>query len=137
MRGYTVEMSFLMPVLLLIIMSSIFGAFYYHDKNIIGSAAYETVVVGSNRARERAGVEDAELETLFLERIKGKCILFSASQVIVSVEVEKEEITLEAKAVKGKMTVTAEKRMPVTEPERRIREIKKGKDLLHGKEGNN
>ncbi len=135
MRGYTVEMSFLMPILLLLIMSSIFGAFYYHDKNVIASAAYETVVQGSNKARERDGVEAEELEALFQERIKDKCILFAGAEV--SVSVEEDEIVVNAKASKNKMAVTVEKRMPVTDPEKRIREIKKGKDLLHGKDSNN
>ncbi len=135
MRGYTVEMSFLMPILLLLIMSSILGAFYYHDKNVIASAAYETVVQGSNKARERDGVEAEELEALFRERIKDKCILFSGAEV--SASIEEEEIVVTAKASKRKMVVTVEKKMPVTDPEKRIREIKKGKDLLHGKESNN
>lgn len=135
MRGYTVEMSFLMPILLLLIMSSIFGAFYYHDKNVIASAAYETVVQGSNKARERDGVEAEELEALFQERIKDKCIFFAGAEV--SVSVEEDEIVVNAKASKNKMAVTVEKRMPVTDPEKRIREIQKGKDLLHGKDSNN
>lgn len=52
-RGYTVEMSFLMPIIMLLVMSSIYAFFYYHDKNIIAGAAYETAVVGSNKAREK------------------------------------------------------------------------------------
>ena len=40
---------------MLLVMSSIYAFFYYHDKNIIAGAAYETAVVGSNKAREKAG----------------------------------------------------------------------------------
>lgn len=58
MRGYTVEMSFLMPIIMLLVMSSIYAFFYYHDKNIIAGAAYETAVVGSNKAREKTGFTD-------------------------------------------------------------------------------
>ena len=57
MRGYTVEMSFLTPIIMLLVMSSIYAFFYYHDKNIIAGAAYETAVVGSNKARERLDLE--------------------------------------------------------------------------------
>ena len=87
MRGYTVEMSFLMPIIMLLVMSSIYAFFYYHDKNIIAGAAYETAVVGSNKAREKpgsqtgtgdkSGTDAAELETLFQSRVNGKCILLS------------------------------------------------------------
>lgn len=129
------EMAFLMPVILLIIMSSIWGAFYYHDKNIIASAAYETVVAGSNKAREGEGARQSELEQLFQERTKGKCIFFSGAEA--AVVVEEKEITVTARAGKRKMSITVEKKMPVTDPEKKIREIKKGKDLLHGEESNN
>lgn len=62
MRGYTVEMSFLMPIIMLLVMSSIYAFFYYHDKNIIAGAAYETAVVGSNKAERKTGVHRPELE---------------------------------------------------------------------------
>ena len=96
MRGYTVEMSFLTPIIMLLVMSSIYAFFYYHDKNIIAGAAYETAVVGSNKAREkpdsqtgsgdRSGTDVAELETLFQSRVNGKCILLSTIQGQVTVE---------------------------------------------------
>ena len=59
--------------------------FYYHDKNIIAGAAYETAVVGSNKAREkpdsqtgsgdRSGTDVAELETLFSKSREWKVYL--------------------------------------------------------------
>ena len=49
----TVELSFLMPIILLLIMSSILAAFYFHDKNVLAGAAYETAVVGSTKIREK------------------------------------------------------------------------------------
>ena len=61
MRGYTVEMSFLTPIIMLLVMSSIYAFFYYHDKNIIAGAAYETAVVGAIR-REKNRVRRPELE---------------------------------------------------------------------------
>lgn len=85
MRGYTVEMSFLTPIIMLLVMSSIYAFFYYHDKNIIAGAAYETAVVGSNKAREKPGSQTgtgdksgtgaAELETLFQKSCEWKVYL--------------------------------------------------------------
>ena len=49
----TVEMSFLMPMVLFLIMGCILTAFYYHDKNILSGAAYETAVVGSTRREKK------------------------------------------------------------------------------------
>lgn len=133
MRGYTVEMSFLMPVILLLVMSSMYAFFYYHDKNIISGAAYETVIVGSNKAREQKSGETAdteELELLFQNRVKGKCILLTGIHGQVSIE--EDEICVQAQASWKRMRLNVEKRAAVTEPEKKLRDIKKIKGLVNG-----
>ena len=72
----TVEMSFLMPMIMFLIMGCILAVFYYHDKNILSGAAYETAVVGSTKARAKDGIKEGELEMLFYQRAKDKCIIF-------------------------------------------------------------
>lgn len=81
----TVEMSFLMPMILFLIMGCILAVFYYHDKNILSGAAYETAVAGSTKAREKGGVTKEELEQLLQDRVRGKCILFSRVQAAATV----------------------------------------------------
>lgn len=141
MRGFTVEMSFLMPVILLLIMSSMYAFFYYHDKNIISGAAYETAVVGSNKAREQGnravgnasggkGVDVSELETLFQNRVHGKCILMTNIQG--QINVSEDEICVQAQAVWKNMRLNIEKRAAVTEPEKKLRDIRKIKGLVNG-----
>ena len=130
MRGYTVEMSVLMPVVLLMIMSSLFAMFYYHDKNILSGAAYETAVVGSNKAREKDGVEAQELEAIFRERAGKKCIFFG--EVQVSVSVSEEEIEVQAVASGRGMFLSVVKRAAVTEPEKKIRDIRRLKEAGNG-----
>ena len=144
MRGYTVEMSFLTPIIMLLVMSSIYAFFYYHDKNIIAGAAYETAVVGSNKAREkpdsqtrsgdrsgdRSGTDVAELETLFQSRVNGKCILLSTIQGQVTVE--EDEVCVRAQGTWRKMKVSVEKRAAITEPEKKLRDIKKIKEFVNG-----
>jgi hypothetical protein len=120
----TVEMSFLMPMVLFLIMGCILTAFYYHDKNILSGAAYETAVVGSTKTREKDGIKDGELETLFYQRTKGKCIMFV--DMYVSVKMEKEEIEVIARASRKYMKVSIMKRAAITEPERRIRKWRLG-----------
>lgn len=139
-RGYTVEMSFLTPIIMLLVMSSIYAFFYYHDKNIIAGAAYETAVVGSNKAREkpdsqtgsgdRSGTDVAELETLFQSRVNGKCILLSTIQGQVTVEGD--EVCVRAQGTWRKMKVSVEKRAVITEPEKKLRDIKKIKEFVNG-----
>lgn len=134
MRGFTVEMSLIMPVSLLLIMSSILGVFYFHDKNIISGAAYETAVAGGTKAREKEGVSPAELEELFQDRVAGKCIFFPGAEV--SVQVGKEEIGVSAQAAGRGMSVSVEKCVPVTEPETRIRDARRVKEFIDGTEDN-
>ena len=119
----TVEMSFLMPMILFLIMGCILTVFYYHDKNILSGAAYETAVVGSTKAREKDGVKEGELETLFYERVKNKCIMFVRPQV--SVNVEKEEIEIIAAASRKYMKISVSKKAAITTPEKKIRDLRR------------
>lgn len=135
MRGYTVEMSFIMPIVLLLIMSSILGVFYFHDKNIISGAAYETAFAGSTKAREKGGVSEEELEALFEERIGNKCILFSGADV--SVSVGSKSIKVEGIGKKRGITVSVVKSAPVTDPEQAIRDIRRVKGLGNGTKDDN
>lgn len=119
----TVEMSYLMPMILFLILGCILALFYYHDKNLISGAAYETAVVGSTKAREKEGVKSGELETLFAQRIRGKCILFAAPSA--SVSVGEEEVRVAVSASHGAMRLSVEKAAAVTEPEKHIRDRRK------------
>lgn len=71
--SFTIEASFVVPIILMVFMASVYIIFYFHDKNILSGAVYETAVVGSGRK----GYEKEELEAYFRRRIKGKLIIFS------------------------------------------------------------
>jgi len=126
----TVEMSFLMPIILLLIMSSILAAFYFHAKNVLAGAAYETAVVGSTKIREKGKVTGDELEALFRERAGRKCILFAGSSVRAGAG--KREISIRVSAYKGRFGVSVVKKAAVTEPEDYIRNIRKIKERTDG-----
>lgn len=130
----TVEMSFLMPMILVLIMSCVLAVFYYHDKTILAGAAYETVVVGSTRMREKDPPEEGELKELFRERMKGKCILFPGYNAVVSISDQRIEINVTAS--KGRWKVSVVKRAAVTEPEKYIRNYRRIKRLGNGAENN-
>lgn len=131
----TVEMSFLMPIILLLLMNSILAAFYFHDKNILAGAAYETAVIGSTKIRKKDKVTAGELETLFQERVDRKCILFAGSSVTVSIE--KAEICIKASACKGRFGLSVVKKAAVTEPENHIRDIRRVKEIADGAKNHN
>lgn len=119
----TVEMSFLMPVILFLIMGCILAVFYYHDKNILSGVAYETAVVGSTKTREKDGVKEGELESLFYQRAGNKCILFARPLALV--KVSEEEIEVTASASRKYMKVSIVKRAAVTDPEKKIRNLRR------------
>lgn len=121
--SFTVEMSILMPFILFLIMGCMLASFYYHDKNIIAGAAYETAVVGSTKAREKEGISESELNELLKERIGRKCILFSRVRSVCSVN--EEEIRISATARKKRMTLSVESSAAITDPEKYIRDIRR------------
>ncbi len=123
----TVEMSFLMPVVLFLMMECILAVFYFHDKNILSGAAYETAVVGSTKMREKEGIKEGELKTLFYQRMNHKCILFVHPHV--SVKADHDEIQVVVSDSRKYMKVSVMKRAAVTEPEKKIRDLKCLKEI--------
>ena len=119
--SFTIEASFVVPIILMVFMASVYIIFYFHDKNILSGAAYETAVVGS----ERKSYKKEELEAYFRRRIKGKLIVFS--NVKENIEVEREKITVTCSAKKRKIKVSASVKQ--TEPETYIRNVRKIKKI--------
>ena len=126
MRGsVTIEMAYIMPLIFLVFFLSIMGIFYYHDKNIISGCAYETAVIGSTRAREKEGITEEFLKTVFEERVRGKCILFAGLQTDISIG--DNEIVMKAAARRRGMKVSVIQRASITEPEKYIRNLRRMK----------
>ena len=85
--SFTVEMAFLIPMILFLIMGCIRISFYYHDKNIIAGAAYETAVTGSTKVREKVGINSRRccLLALILDLYRNtalRCISWSAALAV-------------------------------------------------------
>ncbi|SHK46766.1 TadE family protein [Hespellia stercorisuis] len=122
----TVEMAYVMPIVLLVFVVVMNLCFYYHDKNILNAIAYETAVLGSQKERTPKGFDEGELQTHFLQRLEGKMILFSSASVNVSKN--SSYITVSSSASKKRMRIHIEQRASVTEPEKYIRLLRKVKN---------
>ena len=61
----TVEMAYLIPVLLTVFQMVIYSVFYYHDKNILLGAAGETVVTAAQYERKAGAQGTVNLEAFF------------------------------------------------------------------------
>ena len=131
--SFTIEMSFLIPIILFVFMEIVLCVFYFHDKNVLNSAAYEAAVVGSSKLRTKDGISEEELNTFLKERIRGKCVLFSSCQI--STSMQEEEVLVEIHARKKGYTVSIEKKAKVTDPEKRIRDRRR-LDIKNGEKNN-
>lgn len=122
----TVEMAYIMPVVLLAFVALVYILFYLHDKNIITGAGYETAVAAAQNLRWDQENAEEEMEKFFRERIRGKFIFFSTAEV--EVVCEKECVTVRAEAAKRRMRIHTEQSCQVTKPETFIRSLRR----IHG-----
>lgn len=119
----TIEMSVIVPVVFVIFVGIILAVFYYHDKNILNGAAYETAVVGSSKMREKEKITEEELEEYCSDRLRRKCIFLTT--VNIEVCIEEEEIIVSLTARENGFRVSVTKKSALTEPEKKIRNIRR------------
>ena len=131
--SFTIEMSLLVPFVLFIFMEIILSVFYYHDKNILNSAAYEAAVIGSSKERTKDGISEEELISFVKDRIRGKCIFLTSCQIEASIQ--KGEVQVQIYARKRGYRASIEKRAAITEPERKIRNRRR-LDIKNGEKNN-
>lgn len=121
--SFTIEAALVMPVVLMVILAGIYFIFYFHDKNILTGAVYETAVVGS----ERNGCKEEELAAYFRRRTKGKLIIFSDVQEEIIWKEESVRVLCHAK--RNRMQIHCQIAMKRTNPEAYIRKIRKIKKI--------
>ena len=124
LRGsFTVEATYIIPLILIVIGVAMYLLFYYHDKNVLLGTAHETAAYGAGL---RKTDEDA-LENYFSSRIKGKLLLFSSLEN--EIKVEEEKVTFICHAKKGELSLQVACSVQRTEPEDYIRSIRKMKKI--------
>lgn len=115
----TVEMSYLIPFILLVIVLTIYATFYYHDKNILLGAAAETAIVMAQSERTQNENGQTDIQNFFQERISGKLIFFANPEVDTEVSGDKTKVTV--CAARGRMKMKVEQQAVITETEKLIR----------------
>lgn len=117
----TVEVTCLLPIVALCFVLSVWGAFYFYDKNILTSCAYEAAVVGSTKIRENDYVTEEDIEEILKERTYGKCLLFS--EIEYYIQIKKEAVVVRIVARRREMKTSVIQTAAITEPELYIRKI--------------
>lgn len=115
----TIEMAYIAPMTLLIIMSIITIVFYFFDKNIIITGAMETATIGAQMERQEKVDTAMDLEDIFNERVAGKLIMFRDYEV--HVEKSSKKITVYARSSKGPKEISVEQSAEILKPENTIR----------------
>jgi len=120
---FTIEASFIVPVILLIFSVIITMLFYFHDKNVVSAITHETLAMGCSRDE----ISEEELEKYFLSRLNGKLILFS--RPAVDAHIDGGQMQMECTARKEKMRLHVEMEMKHTDPEKHIWKLRRLKKL--------
>ena len=116
-----VEMSYIMPLILLMFVLIIHTVFYFYDRAVLNGAAAETAVLGAELER-RHGAEEENLKEFFEERTSGKLILMTNPSVAITRTDNKIHVT--AMVQKGRFELEVRQRAVIVNPEEKIRWIK-------------
>ena len=123
----TVEMSFILPMIIFIIFLLINTVFYYHDKAVLSGAVAETVEQGIEDIREDKN-SSTDLESYLRSRIGKKLIFLRPTGISATKSDNKVRIKVDAGKGAFKTSVHLEGDVPY--PEEKLREKKKAEDLL-------
>lgn len=132
MRGsFTIEATYIIPLILLVLGVMFHVLFYYHDKNILVGTVHETAAYGVGQEE----IDEDTLKNYFMSRIKGKLLLFTKLENEITVEDEK--VTVKCSASKSKILLTVECAVNRTDPEDYIRSVRKIIKIGEGIENQN
>ena len=125
-----IEMTYIMPLVLLVWISVIFFLFYYHDKNIISGVTYETAVVGSDLYHRDEKIDEQLLTTYFKKRIDNKLLFFSDADP--KIQVRDDKIYVSVNVDEKKMKLSIKSRAEFSVPEKEVRKIRVWKERIEG-----
>ena len=123
----TVEMSYVLPLIIFVIFILIYTVFYYHDKAVLAGAVAETVEQGIEDIRNDND-EALDLEAYMKKRTGSKLIWLNVSSINISVSEEKVKVKADAQKKFFHTSVCLEGTVPY--PEKKLREKKKVEDML-------
>ena len=119
----TVEAAVVMGVVLLGLSLLLRMSLYLHDKAVLSGVAFESAQAARERDRAQEG---GEISGYFYSRIGGKLLYFSRPSFTLSQNEKK--VTVIAQAETGRTRILATASAPLTIPEEKIRECRKGEE---------
>lgn len=117
--SFTVEATYIIPLIIMVLGVVFHVLFYYHDKNVLLGTAHEVAAYGASLE----DVEEDALKQYFSSRVKGKLLLFT--NVEKEMEVEDKKLTVRCMAKKRGMSLGVACSVNRTNPEDYIRSVRK------------
>ena len=119
----TVEMAYIMPVVLLVFVMLVYTTFYFHDKNILLGETAEAAVVGAQKERMLSGLDGGAVGNYFTDRARRKMILLT--QLQISISTDGDDVIATASASHGRMKVAVKRKQSKMNAETYIRLLRK------------
>lgn len=116
----TIEVAYMMPIMILIITVTVYLGFFFHDKIILQGVIYEGVVIGYTTYRTEGDVSVEDIEDFIAEKSTQRFVYFPEPEV--TIEVTDTAVIVEGVTQRNQMTITVSKEMQLWEPESEIRE---------------
>lgn len=90
--SYTIEASFIMPLIFSVMMLLIYGSFYLHDKAVLSGSAYEAALYGSRIEEDHKDIIREETRKKGSQIISDK--MLNTTDIAIMVEVTKDNIVV-------------------------------------------
>ncbi|WP_461811605.1 TadE family protein [Faecalimonas sp.] len=118
-----VEAAYILPVIFLSFILGVYMLFYFHDKNILLGAGYETTIVGSQKMKWNEENIEEKMSKFFRDRVRGKMIFFSKPKV--TVQCKNNILSVDATVKKRKVILKVHQEKEIKTPEKYIRKKRK------------
>lgn len=114
-----IEAAVIIPIVLMVFVIILTILFYYHDKNIIASVAYETALCGSSNDEQTKEL----LEQYCQKKLQGRLLIFS--NVLCRIDFTDEYVSVECSTYRKGMSIHLKRTMSCSNPEHYIRTMRK------------
>ncbi len=123
----TIELAYMMPIVLLAFTSIIYLAFYFHDKSILYSTLMEGTIIQKQQLHVQEPIKEADLEKHIKYQLSNKLLFFKLSSL--NIVVTSEQINIEAIIEKHNLKIKEKNQRLLKRPEDNIRNINRIGDV--------
>lgn len=117
----TIELAYMMPVVLLVFTYIIYLSFYFHDKSILYSVLVDSTMIQKQQLRAQQPIEKTDLEQNIQKQLSKKLLFFKLKNL--DIVITSKQITIKAVIEKNKLKILEKSQMRLEKPEDNIRTV--------------